>query len=202
MQVQSRTNGQLLRWPLIAIACASATFAAAVPFSFADTAPTGCTDISTIPVTNGVDFPQGIASNIFQHYSQDGMAGCADCHTSADGTMEAAGNLDLDPSEPDEPSPYGNIVNVPSGEVSTLRYVVPGHPESSYLFMKVNCDNPPAGSRMPLDNYAGGLTPQQQAVIYDWIAGGATIEPTNTVFRGTFDIRGFFVDKVFANGFE
>ena len=116
--------------------------------------------------------------------------------------MEPAGNLDLDPSEPDEPSPYGNIVNVLSDEVANLQYVVPNHPEQSFLFMKVNCDNPPSGSRMPLDGYAGGLTPQQQAVIYDWIAGGASVEPTNTIFRGTFDIRGFFVDEIFASGFQ
>ena len=40
------------------------------------------------------------------------------------------------------------------------------------------------------------------AQIWDWIAEGAPVDTTDGVFHGTFDIRGLFVDKIFANGFE
>jgi hypothetical protein len=60
--------------------------------------------------------------------------------------------------------------------------------------MKVDCDDPGgnggAGARMPLDNYAGGLTAQQIALIYDWIAEGAPAGTTDGIFRNGFDIRG------------
>ena len=167
--------------------------------ALADSPPTGCTDISKIPVTNAIDFGAGIEA-IFIQFSTNPAAGCASCHTTDAGP---SGGLNLDPNDqnPDATSPYFGIVNVPSIEASEYDYILPNSPELSYLFMKINCDNPPSGSRMPL-GYTDVFTPEQQAFIYDWIAGGATIETTSTIFRGTFDIRGFFVDEVFKNGFQ
>ena len=168
-------------------------------FALAVSAPTGCTDISKIPVTNEIDFGAGIEA-IFIQFSTNPAAGCASCHTSDAGP---SGGLNLDPNDqnPDATSPYTGIVNVPSLEAPAYNYVTPNRPELSYLFMKINCDTPPSGSRMPL-GYTDVFTPEQQAFIYDWIAGGATIETTSTIFRGTFDIRGLFIDAVFSNGFE
>ena len=161
--------------------------------------PTGCTDISTIPVTTEIEFGAGI-EGIFRQFSSNPAAGCASCHTTAAGP---SGGLNLDPDDQDPLAvpPYTGIVNVPSLEYSQLDYVKPNHPELSFLFMKINCDKPPAGNRMPL-GYTEYFTPEQQALIYDWIAGGASIESTSEIFRGTFDIRGFFVDLVYHNGFE
>ena len=58
---------------------------------------------------------------------------------------------------------------------------------------------------MPSDGYPNGttvLTTYQMAQLWDWIAEGAPVSPTDGVFRGTFDIRGLFIDKIFANGYE
>ena len=119
------------------------------------------------------------------------------------GTQEPSGDLDLDSN--DDPPPYLNIVNVASPMYSSYTYVVPNHPERSLLFLKVNCANPGAGGQMPQDGYPTGstvLTTSQMAQLWDWIAEGAPVAPTDGVFQGTLDIRGLFVDKIFANGFE
>jgi len=149
--------------------------------------PSGCTSIAAIPVATSIQYGAAIQT-IFINFNGMGM-GCADCHTTLGGTVFPSGGLDLDPV--DSPSPYVNLINVPSFDAPELTYVVPGHPEQSLLFQKVNCDTPGEQARMPLDNYGGGLSPEQQALIYDWIAAGAPVGTTNTIFRGTFDVRGF-----------
>ncbi len=130
-------------------------------FALAVSAPTGCTDISKIPVTNEIDFGAGIEA-IFIQFSTNPAAGCASCHTSDAGP---SGGLNLDPNDqnPDATSPYTGIVNVPSLEASAYNYVTPNRPELSYLFMKINCDTPPSGSRMPL-GYTDVFTPGTASV--------------------------------------
>lgn len=154
----------------------------------AQTPPSGCTSIADVPpIYNGIQYGAAILG-IFTDYSGVGN-GCADCHTSNGGTTFPSGALDLDPG--DTPSPYANLIGVESPQHPGFVYVVPNHPEQSFLFMKVACDNPGGGQRMPLGNYAGGLSVDQIALLYDWIAEGAPAGTTDGVFRGTFDIRGF-----------
>ncbi len=167
--------------------------------------PSGCIDISDQPPSyNGIQFAAAIQANIFVNFeSFPSTAGCADCHTTAMGTQAPSGNLDLDPQ--DDSPPYVNIVNVPSNRTPSLTYVVPKHPERSLLFWKVNCANPTSGEQMPYEGYPNGsttLTTYQMAQIWDWIAEGAPVDTTDGVFQSTFEIRGLFIDKVFANGFE
>ena len=167
--------------------------------------PSGCIDISDQPPSySGIEFAAAIQSNIFVNFeSFPDMAGCAGCHTTAMGTQTPSGNLDLDPQ--DDPPPYENIVNVPSYNAPELTYVVPGHPEQSFLFWKVNCSYTVNGAQMPYQGYPNGMTTlstYQMAQIWDWIAEGAPVATTDGIFRGTFDIRGLYVDKIFANGFE
>ena len=155
-------------------------------------APGGCTSIQDVaPIYGGIQFGAAI-EGIFTNYNGSGN-GCADCHTTNGGATMPTGDLDLDPA--DSPSPYRNLINVQSPWYPGYVYVVPNHPEQSLLFMKVDCDDPGgnggAGARMPLDNYAGGLTAQQIALIYDWIAEGAPAGTTDGIFRNGFDIRGF-----------
>jgi hypothetical protein len=57
------------------------------------------------------------------------------------------------------------------------------------LFQKVNCDPPDVGDRVPLGY--GDLSPEQQALIYDWIAEGAPSGTTDDIFHNDFDPRGF-----------
>lgn len=197
-------RGQRLpRWLVVLVAVASAVTASIASQSMAGTAavPTGCTDISATPPSySGIQFGAGI-EGIFTNFNGLGQ-GCADCHTTAMGTQTAAGFLDLDPA--DAPSPYANLINVPSPDDPSLTYVVPNHPERSLLFWKVNCTEPGTGGRMPLDGYPDGMTLSlyQQALIWNWIAEGAPSGTTNGIFRDTFDIRGLFIDGIFQNGFE
>lgn len=195
-----RDTPSVPRWLVVLVAIASAVTASLASRSMAGSiSPSGCTAIDYIPVNYSIEYGAAIQAEIFYKFSPDQMFGCADCHTSNMGAQTPAGNLDLDPSDT---SPYTNLVNIPSDEDPSLLYVVPNHPEKSLLFQKVNCDNPPTGVRMPFDGYGGGLSPEQQAAIYDWIAGGAPIDTTDGIFRGNFDIRGFVVDKIFSDGFE
>jgi hypothetical protein len=175
---------RMRRWPIALAAIASAAMSLIAARSIADgVTPSGCTSIQGVPVQYAIEYGAGI-QGIFNNFSSTSSAGCTDCHFAiADGP---AGNLDLTPG-----FSWGNLVNIPSDEDPGLIYVVPNHPEQSLLFQKINCDNPGAQARMPLDGYGGGLSPEQQALIYDWIAAGAPITTTDGIFRSNFDIRGF-----------
>jgi len=176
------------RWPCALLALASAVSAGVATRSSAGgVSPSGCTSIAGIPVAQSIQYGAAIQS-IFVNFN--GQAnGCADCHTAAMGASVPSGYLDLDPL--DFPSPYVNLVNVESPMYPGNVYVVPNHPERSFLFQKINCDFSAGGERMPLGNYGGGLSPELQALIYDWIAAGAPVGTTDAIFRGTFDVRGF-----------
>jgi hypothetical protein len=170
------------RWPVVLVAVASAVIATSLVSrsQAGGFAPGSCTDISAVPVEYSITYGAAI-QEIFSNYS--GMsAGCVDCHVNP----WASGNLSLEPG-----ISWGNLVNVPSDEDFSLMYVVPNHPEQSLLFQKINCDVPTVGERMPLGGYAGGLSPQQQALIYDWIAAGAPAGTTDGIFRNAFEYRGY-----------
>ncbi len=175
-------------WPLMCAALASGAAGLAVSLPVrGDLNPSGCLSISGIaPIYTPIEFGAAI-EGIFVNYS--GMGGCADCHTTNGGTGVPTGELDLDPQ--DSPSPYVNLINVESPMYPGFVYVVPNYPEKSFLFAKIDCSSPGGGDQMPLENYEGGLTLQQIALIYDWIAEGAPAGTTDDIFRGTFDIRGF-----------
>jgi hypothetical protein len=144
--------------------------------------PGGCTSIADVtPIYSGIQYGAAI-QGMFDDFN--GMnVGCTMCHFTPPPTP--SGNLNLD-----DGVSWAHLVNVPSREDSNLIYVVPGHPERSLLFAKINCDLPPVGSRMPYGFPSDTLTPQQQALIWDWIAAGAPIGPTDGVFRDGFDLRG------------
>jgi hypothetical protein len=191
MTGQTAFGGRRLpRWPIILVAAVASavTTSMATRSQAGSLVPSGCTSIQNVPVIYNIDYGAGI-QGLFNNFSNGpDAAGCIDCHTTAMGMQDPSGFLDLDIQDG---STYGNLVNVPSYEDSSILYVEPNHPEKSFLFMKVNCDNPPVPARMPRDNYGGGLSPEQQALIYDWIAEGAPIGNTGGIFRNGFDIRGF-----------
>lgn len=83
------------------------------------------------------------------------------CHSSGPGGI-------FPPLADSEPSTW---VGLASHEVSGQPLVVPGHPEQSYLYMKVSgTQGPSGGALMPL----GASTPiAEAAAIHDWIAAGA-----------------------------
>lgn len=179
---------RLRGWPFAIIAAASAAAVASVSWPANSVTPSGCTSIQDQPpIYSGIQYGAAIQGIFNNFLGGPGQAGCIDCHT---GSMPTGGlNLDTDSG-----SSYAHLVNVHSASDPSLVYVVPNHPEQSLLFWKVNCDNPVTGTRMPQFGYPDGMTtlaPDQQALIYDWIAEGASISTTDGIFRNGFDIRGF-----------
>ena len=107
---------------------------------------------------------------------------CLNCHINS-----ASGGLNMNTSNarlhligPDE-------AGAPSTGSPSLLRVKPFKPLESVLFLKLNCDAPPAGSRMPL----GGTAPSAlQALVYDWIASGALMPDSpngDRTFVGNFE---------------
>lgn len=86
---------------------------------------------------------------------------CTACHTGAAAPL----GFRLD-----EASAFAMLVNAPSVEVPSLKRVLPGQPDSSYLIQKLE-GHVAVGGQMPL-----GQTPLPQAtidIIRQWIANGA-----------------------------
>lgn len=116
---------------------------------------TGCDDLSDIAPTPLVDF-QSQVQPIFDD--------CANCHGES-----GPADLDLRAGEA-----YDNIVGVISTTNSSRLRVDPFNPDNSAVLLAVNCDSPDGpGFRMP------GTTPEERAVIRDWIAQGATVVPVS-----------------------
>jgi hypothetical protein len=145
--------------------------------------PSGCTSIADVPPTfSGIQYGAAI-QGMFDDFN--GMnVGCTMCHFTPPPTP--SGHLNLD-----DGASWTHLVNVASWEDATLTYVVPGHPEQSLLFAKINCDTPPIGARMPYGFPSDTISAEQQALVWDWIAAGAPVGVTDGVFRNGFDTRGF-----------
>ncbi len=132
----------------------------AIALALAITAPAragigaaGCDDLDAIAETPGVDFQSAIQP-IFDN-------NCTGCH----GEFGPAG-LDLRAGES-----YDELVGVISTTNTSRLRVEAFSPETSALFLAINCDSPGGpGFRMP------GTNQQERALIRDWIAQGALAE--------------------------
>jgi hypothetical protein len=105
------------------------------------------------------------------------------CHGRADGGG-GSGGLYLT----DGVTSHEAMVGRPSDQVASVRLVVPGDPDNSYLVMKVEgtmrerlpqqCaispGRNPCGAQMP--QLAAPLTADERALIRSWIAAGATMD--------------------------
>jgi hypothetical protein len=87
-------------------------------------------------------------------------SGCHDAATASGGQVLEAGRA------------YGEIVNRPSTERSTLDRIEPGDPERSYMVKKLRGDPDITGGRMPLDR-PGGLPQEQIDGLIAWVRAGA-----------------------------
>ena len=68
------------------------------------------------------------------------------------------------------PGSFGNLVDVPSSQISTLDRIEPFDPDNSYLVWKIEGRSGIVGSRMPL----GGVLSQDDIdLIREWVAAGA-----------------------------
>jgi hypothetical protein len=81
------------------------------------------------------------------------------CHGSG------AGNMGLTPG-----NEFQAMINVASSEMPSLKRVLPGDPEHSYVYMKVACEGGIDGQCMPLSS---GFDPRIKQMFHDWIEAGA-----------------------------
>jgi hypothetical protein len=115
--------------------------------------PTGCENISSVPPFTQFNYNRNI-QNIFD-------VNCQQCHQNGG----AAGGLNLDLA-----NSYNNLLTAVGPNPAR---VIPNNPLGSVLFLKVNCDSPGAGTRMPQG--ADPLSLAQQALLFDWIRLGAPL---------------------------
>ena len=118
--------------------------------------PDGCQNLSTVVPFTQISYSLNIQS-IFN------SAECLSCHTGAGGGG-GAGGLNLEAL-----NSYRNLLAPSIGNPRVL----PGDPLNSVLFLKVNCDDPGFGSRMPMDTEP--LSEVRQQLIFDWIRLGAPV---------------------------
>ena len=118
--------------------------------------PSGCENLSAIVPFTQVSYSLNIQS-IFN------TGECLSCHSGAGGTG-GAGGLNLETL-----TSYQSLLAPSVGNARVL----PGDPLNSVLFLKINCDNPGFGSRMPMD--LGPLSAVRQQLIFDWIRLGAPL---------------------------
>jgi mono/diheme cytochrome c family protein len=98
---------------------------------------------------------------------------CASCHG---GAAPIAG-LALDTAA----GVVDTALGIPSDGDAEMDRVTPARPGQSFLIYKIIDDAPVSGDRMPRsfdeDAPAAPLSPDEQQIISDWIAGGAAIGP-------------------------
>ncbi|WP_395788045.1 hypothetical protein [Aquimonas sp.] len=134
----------------------------------------GCDAISaeTHPIRYNVSFEGDIRPFITNQ--------CASCHGSQ-------GGLSLSTANARVALIGANERGTPSNGNSAILRVRPFEPLASSLFLKLNCDVPPFGGRMPL---GGSASTEFQALVYDWIASGALMPDSfggERLFIGSFE---------------
>lgn len=120
-------------------------------------AASGCADLSSQPVTPGVQW-NDVWSALDQHSS------CTqNCHLGSN----PAGDLDLSSRN----LAIYFLVGQASSQDSRSPRVEPGNPLASLFYQKLGCSHPDVGERMPPGG--GGLPVALLALVWDWIAQGA-----------------------------
>jgi hypothetical protein len=161
--------------------CAIGLVAVALAGPREASAQASCTSLDGIPVTYNVQF--GVLQGILD-------ANCQGCHTSGSGDGGFLVNFDVVREELLGPPPENGAPA--SNTYPTFRRVVPGRPDLSLVFLKLNCSGGPSGSQMPLGS--GSLTLEEQALFFDWIRGGAIMQGDGAGDPGS--------DRRFGDDFE
>lgn len=150
-----------MRLPLLLapLALAAAGLSSANPPRLAE----GCEELpaEVLPVRYDVSFEGDIRPLL-----EDSEQACTICHGSS-------GDLSLSFGSAHAQLLGADGAGAPSaGDTNTppMLRVKPGEPLASSLFVKLNCDVPPFGGRMPL---GGSPNAELQALVHDWIASGA-----------------------------
>jgi hypothetical protein len=133
-----------------------------------------CDDLSAgvQPIRHDVSFEGDIRPFITKQ--------CASCHG-------GQGGLSLSTANARNALIGANENGTPSSGNATILRVRPFEPLASSLFLKLNCDVPPFGGRMPL---GGSASIEFQALVHDWIAAGALMPDSfggQRLFIGNFE---------------
>jgi len=154
--VSSRTVSSIL----LGLLCAAPAFAGSGP-------STGCADISSIAPFTQFRFGdlQNIIDALADPKNPDSQV-CTSCHQGQSGPAQMGLGAGFS---------YDNLVGVPSSQVPTLLRVNPGNPMASWLFQKINCDDPEGIGVTQMPQGFPPLTLPQQAFFYDWIRLGAPL---------------------------
>jgi hypothetical protein len=161
-----------LAGPHRALLAASLTVVAIAHGAVSEPSASGCTNLDAVPIQFTIDYQSAI-QGVFDNH-------CIECHS---GDPPLPADLDLSAG-----SSWSHVFNVPSSQDPAFTRVVPDQPAQSLLFLKVNCDTPGVGHRMPFGGQP--LQPEEQALIFDWITAGAPSTTTDVIFSGGFEIRG------------
>ncbi len=89
---------------------------------------------------------------------------CSTCHTGTGASLPGSQNLTAGHS-------YASLVNVTSLEVPSMKRIVPGDPDNSYLVLKIQGSPGIVGVQMPASG--GPLTQAQIDEVRAWVAAGA-----------------------------
>ena len=131
----------------------------------------------TTPADGGADAAGGGTLSFQTDIAYVLRQSCGGCHLS----QQTQGNFDmkivddLAPGPAAYPSVTGPVTAAHAGCVrldASKRRVVPGKPDNSLLFIKINTGNPPAGCGKHMPDGAS-MTPEQIAKIRTWISQGA-----------------------------
>jgi hypothetical protein len=106
-----------------------------------------------------------IQRNIFETTDSAGRISCVTCHTNIGRTPAGGMNLLHDLA-------YDQIVNVASTQVPSMKRVVPGDPQNSYMVHKIEGRASVVGRRMPF-NGPPYLSDGQILIMRRWIELGA-----------------------------
>ncbi|SDD95045.1 hypothetical protein [Aquimonas voraii] len=149
-------------WICAGLAASSAAFAQA----------TGCDDLAALAVTPRVDYHTQIQP-IWE-------IRCSNCHVNFGSAPAAELSLNAEDS-------WIELVDIPSVQAAGRTRVLPGQVAASYLFEKINCEQPAVGTRMPRGRIAIPLS--EQALIRDWIQQGARELTPPLLFADGFEPR-------------
>jgi hypothetical protein len=109
-----------------------------------------CTSVPALGTRDDIDYARDIQP-LWNEY-------CTGCHNP---TATNSGSLDLTAA-----AGPAHTVNGPSSFAPGIMRVHPGDPDRSFLFEKINCADPQAGSRM---RPTGAIPVEAQRLVRDWI---------------------------------
>jgi hypothetical protein len=140
-----------------------------------------CDDLSDFEIQVGLDY-ESITTE--QSSENDAFNGCTSCHSAG---MFPASGFSVTSPEIYATTGTGGI-NVPvTKTTSSLRRIVPGRARDSLLALILNCAEPDTTGpypRMPLGG--GAILLYRQALVWDWIQGGA-LRNSDAIFGAGFD---------------